>query len=112
ASPLAAQAPGNGLLGARPIVAVVTVAVDSLLQGLHDRARAGQAGFGAMPARIPQPGADERLRALRVNALRRDHDDAARDLSLHGEGGAELGIDADGCTAIDAQRASDTGDQE
>src|SRR5688572_1837813 len=68
------------------IVAIVTLGVEAFLQRLHHRTAAGQATRLDMKARVPQAGTDERLGALRIDALRRDHDDAARHLALHGEG--------------------------
>src|SRR5829696_5381161 len=99
-------------LEALRIVAVVGLGIEVGLCRLQHDAAAGQCTFGQMPAGIPQMRAHQRLGALGVDAFGGDDDHAARRLALHGEGGAELGIDADGSAPIDAQRAADARDQE
>src|SRR3984957_7752218 len=93
-------------------VTVVRLAIEALLQRLHDRAAAGQAAFVDMQAGVPQPGTNQRLGTLRVDAFCCDDDDAARHLAVHGERCTELAVDADRRASIDAQCPANPGDQE
>src|SRR5215218_3113560 len=83
-------------LEALRVFAIVGIGIEACLQRLHHGPAAGQRALIQAAAGIPQMRAHQRLGTLGVDALGGDDDHAARRLAFHGEGGAKLGIDADG----------------
>jgi hypothetical protein len=94
------------------IVAVPFLAIETLPYRLHHRAVTGQTLFVEVLGRVPQLGADQGPRALRIDPFGGDHDDTAWYLPFRSERGAQFGIDPDGRTAIDSEGATYPGNQE
>src|SRR4051794_11129196 len=85
-------------------LAVVRVGVEGrVVERAQDRAGARQLLALDVPLGIPQVGADQRLRALRVGLLDRDHDAEPRHDPLDLAAGEQVCIVRDDGTAVDAK---------
>ena len=111
----APEAPSRTLAPPVPLGAGVLVLLDVELRvgdRAQDLARARQLGAIDVPLGVPEVGAQQRLRALRVRLLDLDEDPEPRHLPLHLARGEQLRVVDDPRAAVDAKRVVDARDQE